>query len=331
MLVALAGLLAAGCPPPPPEPPDPLLIADPPPTEDGRLPGAGVLDFDRGIAYVKSEEYAAAIPHFDRALAARPDDAQAEYYRALSYDMSGNSSMATQGYARAVELDAEFIEPRVNLAAIYLGAEPPDPTKALVVLEPAAKLDPKAADIRENLAFAYRLAKDYDKAAVQYGAALKLQPSGRLYFAYGDMLFEAGRLEDAADQLKKALTEYKDNQRYVVVIAHRFAKAKRYRDCVDTFTLAIGLNAKEPGFFIHRGLCKHSLHEEEGARADYRAAIELDGANQGAWYYLGRSWLAAKKRGEAASALDKAWTIDKSSRVGKKAKEQLDLMRSGRR
>lgn len=304
---------------------DPMLIADPPPTSDGRLPGAGMSDMDRGIAYVTNESYAEAIPHFDLALAAQPSNAAAEYYRALSYDKTGNPAMAEQGYVKALELKPDLMEARIHLGAMYL-ADPPRPEKAVATLEAAVPASPQAADLRENLAYAYRLLKNYDKSAENYAVVVDVEPSGRLHFAYADMLTEAERHDEAAAQYKLALPHFKDDLDKVVLIADRLARAKRHADCVEAFTLAINLNRTEPQYFLRRGVCKHSLDDEPGARSDYFSALDVDKESQVAWYYIGRSWLSEKNRVKAADALERCWKLGKHTKYGNKAKAVLEEM-----
>ena len=327
-LVAASWVVACG---PPPSGPPPQLVADPPPTEDGRVPGAGTSEFDRGVAYVEKEAWSEALPHFDAALRADPKNAEAHYYRALAQARLGEDGEAEKGLVRAIELNGDLVLARAHLGELYLISEPPRAKKAIEVLAPASEAEPKDADIHQLLAFAYRLEKRYDESAKHYKATLKIEDNPKFRFDYADMLFEADRLDQAAEQMRAAFPAYRDDVAVVAQLAHRFAKAKAYDDCVKAFSRAIELRAKEPGFLLHRGLCRHSLEDEEGARADYKKAIELDPKFQAGWYYLGMSLLEGKRVTQAVDALEKASKIDKTSAVGKKAKAKLDALAKERR
>ena len=315
----------AGCGHAPPQAPPPMLVADPAPAEGGP-PGAGVADYDRGVAMIEKQAYAEAIPYLDKAIAAQPNNAEAVYYRALASDQLGKREEAISGYQKAISLDDKLSVARVNLAAIYL-EEPVQAQKAVAVLKPALEIDPKAPDIRENLAFAYATLGDVDKAAAQYEAALAIKPATRIHFAYAELLFGAKRLDDAAAQYQKALPGYAKDLKHTVFVAHRLAKSKAYDACVGAFTSAIALKGDEPGFYLHRGLCRHELKQEEEARADYRKAIEINDKFQPAYYFLGVSYSAAKKRGKAQWALNKALEINRTNWAGKKAAEQLKRLK----
>jgi tetratricopeptide (TPR) repeat protein len=333
VVVLATGVLATGglvaCDPPRTDGPDPVLIADPPPTEDGRAPGAGTLDLDRGVAYLKKEAYEQAIPHLDKAIASQPDNAVAHYYLALAHESTGKVEEAEKGYKKAIELDDKLVNALVNLAALYLG-EPPRPKQAIEVLKKAVAVEGQASDVHQNLAFAYRLDGNHNKAAAEYDQAIKLKDDPNARLAYADLLFEMGKHDAAATQMRSALPAFKKDLKKVVFLAHRFGKSKAYDDCVSAFTIAIGLNAKEPGFLLHRGLCQHSLKKENEARKDYNRALGIDAKFQPAHYYLGMSYKAAKKAGKAMFHFKQAEKIDRKSKVGKKATKQIKKMKSGR-
>jgi Flp pilus assembly protein TadD len=316
----------AACGPPVAAGPGPSLVADPAPTEDGLTPGAGAGELDRGVAYVKREAWAEAIVHLDKALEAKPDSADAEYYRALAHDNLKHRDEAEKGYARAIELDEQLINARLNLAAIYL-EEPVRPEKAVAMLGPAIEQEPKAPDIRVNLAYAYRLTKQYAKAAEQYDESLKLQDDAEIRYVYADMLFAAGKPKESAEQMRLLLPTVNKDLEKVTVLAHRFAKCEAYEDCVSTFDIAVKLNNKEPGFYLHRGLCKHSLKNEKAARVDYEAALKADPKFAPAYYYLGMSYLGNKQRQMAHKAFTKAAQVGKGTRVGEKAAAQLKKLK----
>lgn len=323
-LLAVAMAAAVACGRAGPTGPGPLLVADPPPTEDGRAPGAGTSDFDRGVAYLEKEAWELSLPFFDKALAANPQNAEAHYYRALAQRKTGKLAEAEKSLVRALELNHELNLARAHLGEIYLLEEPLRAAKAIEVLAPAAEAEAKDADIQQLLAYAYRVEKRYDDSARHYQAALKIENNPQFHFDYADMLFEAERWDGAATEMRAAFPAFRDDLAVVAQLAHRFAKAKAYDDCVKSFDRAIELKREEPDFYLHRGLCKHSLDVENEARADYQKALELDAKYQPGWYYLGMSYLASKRITKAVDALEKAIKLDKNSAIGKKARKRLD-------
>ena len=119
--IGLAVLSLSACSPAQPKRAGGLLVADP--IEGQGSAGEGVADFDRGLGLVKKGAWADAIGYFDKALAAAPKRAEAEYYRALAKEHVGDHAGAEQGYSRALELDPKLVEASINLGALCLDTD----------------------------------------------------------------------------------------------------------------------------------------------------------------------------------------------------------------
>jgi len=307
------------------------LVADPP-LGSGEVPGAGLADFDRGVALVKKEAYSEAIGYFDKTLAAKPGNAVAHAYRALAKDRTGDRAGAEQDYKRALELDPKLLEAAINLAALYLddagGKVTPQPDKAIELLSKAVEQAPPEdqADIRTNLAFAYRLTKNYDKAADQYRMALQRGEQGSLRFAFGDMLVEAGRCKEAVEQLVKAAEGYKDDSAKQGRIADELGGCKAFAECVTVLDSIVQREPTKPDWYVRRGVCRHAGGDEAKARADYQEAIKRDAKFAPAYYFLGMSYRDDKQRLNASKALDKAVELDRGGQWGGRAKQALEKM-----
>jgi lipoprotein NlpI len=135
-------------------------------------------------------------------------------------------------------------------------------------------------------------------------------------------------MDKAVVQMRKLLPLHAKDVQVTAQLAHRFAKAKAYADCKAAFTSAIELDKQQPAFYLHRGLCRHSLAEaEDTVRNDYNKALEIDAKFQPAWYYLGMSWLDSKKQQKALDAFDQCLRLGRETPVGKKAAEQIAAMK----
>lgn len=306
-----------------------ILVAEPVSMSTEVLPGQEATELDRGIALIKNERYAEGIVLVEKSTKASAPDAEITYYLALAYQNTGRKQDAEAGYRRALELDAKLVDARVNLAAIYL-EEPPQPERAIEVLEPAVALDPKAADIHLNLAFAYRLVKRLDKAAEHYRGALAVEEKLETRQMLVDVLFDAGKGPEFVVEQKRIVSAFGSNPKALAAIGARFAKFDAYEECAATFSKAIALEPKEPTYYLQRGLCRHELKEPELAvAADFKKTTELDPKNQAAFYYLAMAMLGAKDMGKAVEALEKAVRLGYETPYGKKANQQLEDIRTG--
>ncbi|MCC6524275.1 MAG: tetratricopeptide repeat protein [Polyangiaceae bacterium] len=322
-LVAALGVAACKTPSAPPR----VLPADP--VTDGVMPGAGVGDLDRGVAFVTNGAFAEAIPYFDRSIAADPKNAQAHFYRGLCREETKDAAGAEADYKAAIALDATLVEAAVNLGALYL-KEPARPAEAIAVLGPAAAKHPEDADLASNLAYAHQLQKEWDKATAAFEQAIRASGSAdpaataNLEFRLGAMLVEAERREAATEHLRKALPAFTSDAPTLMTIAHLFGQSRAYADCVKAFDAALAIKADEAEWYIQRGVCKHGAGNEEAARNDYEAALKVEPGNAEAYYALGKSYLLDRKRLNAVSSFEKAVKLGGDGPFAKAAKQELE-------
>ena len=321
----VAGLALFACAPKPADAPEPL-IADPPPgAAEGTSAGEAASELSRGIAYAKTEHYAEAKPHLEKALASQPRQSEAAFYLALANEKTMDKAAAEALYKRALAIEPGFAEAAENLAALYLD-EPARPDEAIKVLTEALAKAPGAVRLMTNLAYAYTLKGELAAAAKQYEAALAKGEDASLRFRYGQLLIDAKQPEKAGEQLRKALAGTGDDAATLATLGRLLAFSKSFSDCVRAFDRAITLKPGDPEWFVRRGTCHHELKDEESAKADYEAAIKADPKFPAAHYYLGVSYLAEGRRQTAYDELEKAVKLGEGTPIAKVAGERLDAL-----
>ena len=322
LLAAGLSLSIAACAATEATPKEPL-VADPPLSGAAALEeGVAATELSRGIAYVKNEKFEEAKGHFEKALEAQPSSVEAAFYLGVAREQTGDRMGAEDAYKRALASDPKSAEAAGNLSALYLD-EPSRPADAIGVLEPAVAASPGNAQLLQNLAYAHSLQGDVEGASKAYDAAIAKADSADLRFAYGSMLFEAKKLDRAAIQLKKALELTKDDVPTLATLGRMLGHAGAFGDCVAALDRAIKAKADDPELFVRRGVCKHELEDERGARADYEAAIKVAPKFAAAHYYLGLSLLADKRRLQAIKELELAVSLGAETSIGKLATEKL--------
>lgn len=121
----------------------------------------------------------------------------------------GRDDEAEQRFRRALELDPERPETRVNLGILL--AETGRTDQALPQLEQAVGEAPESVQARLNLARALSLAGRWNDAVAQYDAALELAPGEPSLLSFrAQALLEAGRAGEAAAAFGELVAERPD-------------------------------------------------------------------------------------------------------------------------
>ena len=327
LLVGLASVLLLGCASTP-EPREEPLDADPPiAVASGKAKGNPALD--RGIAFIKAGKFAEAMEQLKAALEADPERAEGSFYMALALEQTGGDrAEAERLYKQALVLDGTLVEAAGNLAALYL-EEPPRLDEAVAVLQKGLKVDPENANLNASLGYALGRKGDADGASKAYELAIKKDPKPELSFAYGVMLAENKRAEQAGPHLLAASKAYQDDVATLATIARLLGPGKAYADCVRLLDRAIDLKPGHAELLVRRGVCKHELKKEKEASADFEAAIKADAKFQPAHYYLGLSLLEQGNGVRGKQSLKKAIELGKDTPIGKLAQEKLDATKPG--
>ncbi|HVK69639.1 MAG TPA: tetratricopeptide repeat protein [Polyangium sp.] len=323
LLPCATALLLTACGSTPP-PKDPDLVADPPlGGNEGINEGAAQTDFQRAVAYIDKEQYAAGKAHLERALKASPDNAEAHAYMGLVLEKENDLAGAEASYLAALKLKPGLAAAAQNLAAIYLSTSPPRTDDAIKHLRAALEKTPADVGMLRNLGYALGLKGDVEGASKAYDSAIAKGDTVEVRFEYAAMLAEAKQHEKAVPHLKKVLEGTKDDPAMLVTVGRMLGYGKAFGDCVAAFDRAIKLKATDPEWFVRRGTCKHELGDEAGALADYQESVKVKPDYAAGYYYMGLAQLALQKPQSAEFSMGKAVELGKDTPIGKAAKDKL--------
>lgn len=323
VFVSALGLLACGGGEPQVKDPDPEATLND--GNSGGSQGKGGLDGVRSA--IEQGKFDEAKAQVEKLLQSKPNDPETLYYLGVASENLNDRPGAEAAYKKAMAADPNFAEAAENLAALYLDGDSPRPDDAIALLKTALSKSPNTPRLMQNLAYAYALKKEYDKAAEQYDGVISGGgDSAQMRMAYGAMLLEAGRKEKAAEHLKKALAGTDKDMETLGALGRMLGIAGAYGDCVKAFDKAIAVKSDLPELYLRRGNCRQDLKDVAGARADYEAASKIDPKFPATYYYWGLSFLAEKKVAEAKPLLEKASSLGGDTQVGKLARQKLGEM-----
>lgn len=304
---------------------------DPPPFDDPKSNGPGPTapassaKVKEGMDAIQAKDFAKAKELLSAAVAEAPNDPQAHFYLGVALENGGDTKGAREKYEKALSLDGKLTEAAVNLSALLLDAN--EGKAALGVVEPALKHAPTHPMLLMNRALALEASGDAAGAVSAYGQAVKAQPDNlELRYAYAELLAGAGKKDEATAELRKVATGA--DAKLTPAVATLFGKLGAFADCVSTLDKAIQKRGT-PDLHTRRGVCRHELKDEAGAKTDYDEALKIEPKYAPAHYYLGMHYKTAKKTKEAIAALEKAIELSGGKGVGEAAKKELDELKGG--
>jgi Flp pilus assembly protein TadD len=149
------------------------------------LPGAGFaqpgdkasLRLDRGIELAHAGKFAEAAQEFLAAVAINPRLAEAHYLLGLVRQNWGKWEDARVSYATALRLRPRYAEAQLGLAAVLTRqADQESLDAAILACRKAIELNPAEAEPHFHLATNYTLKSNFESAAAEYRATLRLRP-----------------------------------------------------------------------------------------------------------------------------------------------------------
>jgi Tfp pilus assembly protein PilF len=323
-LVPAVLVFVAACsssPPPPAEtsPDDPAVDG---PSTATEKPSNEIVQ--QGILLLQEEKWEEARNVLHDARKKDPNDPQAAYYLGVAWQKLNQLPLADKNYRAALELDPKLAEAAVNLSQMLLDQN--DVKGALAVLDKALQANPKHPDLLLNRAVALESMGDKAATLAAYGAAVEARPGDpMLRAAYGGLLSEAGKRDEAIKELKAAMIA--DDPALLISIASILTKEDAFDECIQAAEKAL-TKKKAPAVLVRRGICKDGKKDSAGAAADYEAALAMDANFPPAHYYYGLS-LAPKDKKKALEHLDKAAAAGGDKGIGPDAKKKAAELRGG--
>lgn len=302
----------------------PPSMAAPSPTSDApKSPPAAeksTPEVDRAISAIKANDFKSAKGALEQALSKNPKNGTASYYMGVVLENLGDKTGAEQRYKDAMTSAPDLIEASINLGALYLDQSKWD--DAIAVTQKGLARHSEDPALHANMALALRGKGDKEGAAMEYEKAVKVVgDNADLRFGYGSLLLEMGNKPKAITELKAALGSAGSNRALLASIGRMLGSAGAFADCVAALDKAISAG-DDAELRVRRGLCRHSMKDESGAKSDFEAATKANPKFAPAHYYLGESLLAAGNTAQAIKEFDASATLAPESELGKKAKDK---------
>jgi protein O-mannosyl-transferase len=156
-----------------------------------------------GVTVARTQDYRTVISIWTDTITKVPRNARAHNNLGWALQQRGEYALANRHFARAVELQPEYVSAHYSWGVALL--EQNRPADAVAPLMAAVRIAPQHADAHVNLGNALTRTQRTAEAVAHYERALELKPGGDVHYNLGVALGELGRTDEAAAHLKTAL------------------------------------------------------------------------------------------------------------------------------
>ncbi len=242
---------------------------------------------DRGRYNLGFNKLNDAIADCDRAIALKPDLAEAYFTRGLSYFYLGKYDEALDSYDQALKIDPRMVNAYNSRGHTHFTRREWD--LALPEYKRAIEIDPNYAPAHQNLATTYVEMGQYQLAIEEYDRALALEPENDFARAQRALArARAGELDGALQDANEALEHTDDVNlgrivgakatRYTSYLARgtAYLKKKDYAAAVASFGDAIKINPKGAHAYYLRAGAYRLAGDTRKADENHKVALELD-------------------------------------------------------
>jgi Flp pilus assembly protein TadD len=142
--------------------------------EIARHPNDAALHDDAALLYLEIQRPNEAAEHFKRSLELKGPSAAGHYNLGTALTLAHRLDEAAREYEQALALDRSYAKAHNNLGNVRLAQG--RPADAITEFAAVVRLEPKSVDALVNLAQAYAMAGDFDRAQDTIDRAMRLSP-----------------------------------------------------------------------------------------------------------------------------------------------------------
>ena len=170
----------------------------------GQFPNDPVIQNILSGIYSGLKNYEAATISYNKAIALKPDFAEAHHNRGIFLSKIGKYEESIAVYNKAIALKPGFTEAHINLGNTLklLGKH----KEAIISYSKAVEFNPNNAEAYNNLGVAFNKLSKHDQAISCYNKAIELKPDfAEAYNNLGEVFRKLGRYEEAIIQFDKSM------------------------------------------------------------------------------------------------------------------------------
>jgi len=227
--------------------------------------------YSQGLGILSRDDYARALPFFEKAVDIDPNYAEAWYQAGFCFGMLGRHAEALKASRQAARLRPEWAQTFVNIgASSFALGQFKDAAEAY---RQAAKLDTDNADIQYALGLSLNKLGKTDEEILAYRRALYIKPdhSGvieQLGLAY----FKQKRYAESLASFEQLKT-YKPDARTYNYLGENYFELGKTEESIDAFNNAVSYNSNFDRARFNLGRAYLKLGDRDSANVQYEILL----------------------------------------------------------
>ena len=213
-----------------------------------------------------------ALANYDRALAVRPDHADAHYNRGFVLQGLNLLDEALASYDRALAVKPDYVDAIYNRGVLLQGLKRSD--EALASFDRVLSMRPDHAEALNNRGVLLQELKRFDEALVSFDRVLLIRPDyAEALNNRGVLLQELKRLDEALASFDRALCTRPD---YADALNNRGTTLKemeRFDEALESFDRTLCVQPEDADALFNRGVTLHKLQRFDEALKSYDRAL----------------------------------------------------------
>lgn len=194
--------------------------------------------YSQGLAQLSRDDFARALPYFEKAADADPNYAEAWYQTGYCYGILGRHADALRASRQAAKLRPEWSATFINIgASSYALGQYKD---ALDAYRQAIRLDDSNADTQYSLGLTFNKLIRTDEEILAYRRAIALKPDyANAIEKLGLALFKQKRFAEAAAAFEQ-LKPYKPDAKTYNYLGESYLESGKTDESIEAFNSALG-------------------------------------------------------------------------------------------
>jgi tetratricopeptide (TPR) repeat protein len=231
--------------------------------------------YAQGLGFLSHDDWAKALPLFEKAVDTDSDYAEAWYQTSYCNGMLGRHNEALRASRQVIRLRPEWPEPYVNMGHAYtrLGQH----QDAVNAYKQALRLDPYNADVQFAIGVTYGKWNKPDEEILSYRKAISLRPDhAGAYERLGLLYFRLNRFKEAAaafDQLRMLKPGEAKASNY---LGETYLKLNRVEEGIEAFKQATRLKPDFGDAYYNLAVGYLALGDREAAMIQYNILKAID-------------------------------------------------------